>query len=105
TSLLQMAETLHASDFTSGSPAALFIWWSTNLLKTQGLSARSSMAIFRKVPAIATPTVPMISDGFPTDDEGFPKPANPDLANALRAIEKAVTVLSMLALRMARDGL
>jgi hypothetical protein len=42
----------------------------------------------------------LISDGLPADEEGFVKPTNPDLADALKTIEKAITVLSRLAHRM-----
>jgi len=43
----------------------------------------------------------LISDGLPTDSEGFVRPANPDLADALKVIEKAVSILSRLAYKMA----
>jgi len=45
----------------------------------------------------------LISDGLPTDPEGFVKPTNPDLADALKAIERAITILSRLAFNMARE--
>ena len=41
-----------------------------------------------------------ISDGHPTDEEGFVKPADPDLRDALRAIDNATWVLSKLAFNM-----
>lgn len=44
----------------------------------------------------------LISDGLPTDPEGFPQPENNDLHDALRTIDKAIIVLSRLAFRIAR---
>lgn len=46
-----------------------------------------------------------ISEGHPADDEGFVQPADPDLAEALKIISHAETVLTRLAFRMAQDEL
>lgn len=44
-----------------------------------------------------------ISDGHPADAEGFVKPLDPDLRDALRAIDNAVWVLSKLAFNMMKE--
>lgn len=44
----------------------------------------------------------VIGASHPTDVEGFVKPNDPDLADALKAIDNAVSVLSRLAFNMDR---
>lgn len=45
----------------------------------------------------------LICDGLPTDEEGFPKPENPDLSDALRMLQTVSTTLSRLAFNLHRD--
>jgi hypothetical protein len=47
----------------------------------------------------------VIAAGHPKDQEGFPQVSDPDLADALRAISDATSVLSRLAYKLSCEGI
>jgi hypothetical protein len=46
----------------------------------------------------------VISADHPTDEEGFVKPEDPDLADALTTMENVASALSRLAFKIARES-
>ena len=45
----------------------------------------------------------VIASSHPKDEEGFTQPANADLADALRAMDDAIRILTRLAYKMERE--